>query len=128
MNLAYLTRGDFTGDVFASITARGPNRNVVRNEITVDLPQGQALSRSKTVFLEPGEAYGVDYLYDWPAGTFTLTVSDALGPIKFISGPVTARCGPGTRPGPSSSPRRRGKAMRRNLGWTYSDLVIEWRP
>ena len=89
MNLAYLTRGDFTGDVFASITARGPNRNVVRNEITVDLPQCQGMSRSKTVFLEPGKTYGIDYLYDWTAGTFTLTISDDLGPIKFISGPAT---------------------------------------
>ena len=89
LNLAYLTRGDFNGDVFASITARGPGRNVVRNEITIDLPAGQGLSRAKTVILEPGEQYDFDYVYDWTAGTFTLTVSDDLGPFKIISGPVT---------------------------------------
>ena len=114
MNLAYLTRGDFTGDVFASITARGPNRNVVRNEITVDLPQGQGLSRSKTVILEPGEVYDIDYLYDWTAGTFTLTVSDALGPRQVhLRAGDRARCGPSTRPGRSSCRRRPGKGTRR---------------
>ncbi len=128
MNLAYLTRGDFTGDVFASITARGPDRNVVRNEITVDLPQGQQLSRSKTVFLEPGQDYGIDYLYDWTAGTFTLTVSDALGPIKFISGPTTGPVWTKNKTWTilfSEAPRE-GHAP--NLGWIYTDLVIEWRP
>jgi hypothetical protein len=128
MNLAYLTRGDFTGDAFASITARGPDRNVVRNEITVDLPQGQALSRSKTLILEPGQLYGIDYLYDWTAGTFTLTISDALGPIKFISGPATGPVWTKNKIWTilfSEAPRE-GHAP--TLGWIYSDLVIEWRP
>jgi hypothetical protein len=128
LNLAYLTRGDFTGDVFASITARGPNRNVVRNEITVDLPQGQMLSRSKPTILEPGKVYAFDYLYDWVAGTFTLTISDALGPYKVIAGPATGPVWTKNKIWTlllSEAPRE-GHAP--NLGWKYSDLLIEWRP
>jgi hypothetical protein len=128
LNLAYLTRGVFYGDVFALITARGPNRNVVRNEITVDLPQNEVLSRSKTATLEPGKVYAFDYLYDWPAGRFTLTISDELGPYRIISGPAT---GPVWTKNNTwklllSEVPREGHAP--ILGWMYSDLVIEWRP
>jgi hypothetical protein len=128
LNLAYLTRGDFYGDAFASITARGPDRNVVRNEITVDLPQDQTLSRSKTAILEPGKVYEFDYLYDWPAGTFTLTVSDELGPYRVIIGPATGPVWTKNKTWRlllSEAPREGHAPI---LGWMYSDLVIEWRP
>jgi hypothetical protein len=128
MNIAYLTRGDFTGDVFASITVRGPNRNVLRNGITVDLPQNQEISRSKNVVLQPGTVYRFDYLYDWPGGAFTLTISDDLGPLRIITGPATGPVWTKNKTWTlllSEAPRE-GHVP--NLGWEYSDLVIEWRP
>ena len=80
------------------------------------------------MILEPGKTYDIDYLYDWTAGTFTLTVSDDLGPLKFISGPVTGPVWTKNKTWTlllSEAPRE-GHAP--TLGWDYSDLVIEWRP
>jgi hypothetical protein len=128
LNLLWLTRGDFYGDTFASITARGPGRNVVRTETTIDLPQGQAISRSKTTLLEPGKVYTFDYLYDHPNGTFTLTVSDDLGPLKIIKGPTTGPVWTRHKTWTlllSEAPRE-GHAP--NYGWKYSDLVITLTP
>jgi hypothetical protein len=128
LNLAYLTRGAFYGDTFALITARGPDRNVVRAEISVDLPQNETLSRSKTTILEPGKVYDFDYLYDWPAGTFTLTISDEVGPYRIITGPATGpvwTLNKSWRLLLSEAPREGHAPI---LGWTYSDLVIQWRP
>ena len=128
LNLLWLTRGDFYGDTFASITARGPSRNVVRIETTIDMPQGAATSRSKTTILEPGKVYTFDYLYDHPNGTFTLTVSDNLGPVKIITGPTTGPVWTRHKPWTlllSEAPRE-GHAP--NYSWKYSDLVITLTP
>jgi hypothetical protein len=128
MNVAYLTRGAFTGDVFALITARGPAKNVVRNEITVDLPQGVVAGKVAGASLQPGTKYHVDYVYRPAAERWTLTISNSLGPVVnlqgFTSGPVWTRNG--TWKILFSDVPSEGHAS--NLGWIYSDLDVEWRP
>ncbi|HVR29241.1 MAG TPA: hypothetical protein VMS86_06860 [Thermoanaerobaculia bacterium] len=128
VNLLYLTRGGFTGDVFALITARGPGKNVVRNQITVDLPQGQQLSRVTKTALQPGSTYHVDYLYAGQAGRWTLTISEAGVPIVNLAGPTT---GPIWTKGATwtillSDAPSPGHVS--SLGWSYRDLSVEWRP
>jgi hypothetical protein len=128
VNLVYLTRGVFTGDVFALITARGPNRYVVRNEITVDLPQGTKSGKVKAADLQPGTTYHVDYVYDGKAEHWVLTISDSFGPVFNLAGFTTGPVWTQSKPWTILFSQDPGEGHVVSTGWMYSDLEVEWRP
>jgi len=129
-NLLYMTRGGWSGDVFALITARGPNRNLVRNEITVDLPKQQISQKQVNANLQPGTTYHVEYSYNHKNGRkWEVRITAAGGGVVAnFSGPTTGPIwtkGGGWRIFLSDVPVA---AHVTNIGWQYSDLEVVLTP
>ena len=89
-NMGYITRGGWSGDVFMLVTARGPNRNLVRQEITVDLPKNLISQDQTGARLDPGANYHVDYTYNHKARRWHLVITEHGGGVAVdMAGPTT---------------------------------------
>jgi hypothetical protein len=128
-NCGYITRGGWSGDVFMLVTARGPNRNLVRQEITVDLPRNSISQKTVNARLNPGTDYHVDYTYNHKQRKWHLVISELGGGVVVdVQGPTT---------GPIATKGGLWKiffsdettaAHVTSLGWTFSDLWVQWLP
>jgi hypothetical protein len=127
-NIAYSTRGGWSGDVYMLITGRGPGKNVIRNEVTVDLGKNQISTKAVNGQLPPGGTYHVDYTYSHKARKWEATISEGGNVVFNFSGPTT---------GPVFTKNGTWKiffsdvpagAHVSNIGWRYSDLLFELIP
>jgi hypothetical protein len=114
--------------VFTLITARGPSKNIVRNEITVDLPKNDVSQKAVGANLQAGTTYHVDYLYNHKARKWRVLITSGGGTAVDFNGPTT---GPvWTKNGAwkifLSDETTAGHVT--SLGWDYSNLVVEWIP
>lgn len=121
----------FSTHTYSLLSARGPNRNLVRNEITIDLPRFEVIDKvKKGVSFVKGREYHVDYLWDGVVGVWELEIREKGGPmIVALDGRTT---------GPVYT--ERGKWLfnvgdvaeeahaRTPAGWTWRNIVIELRP
>jgi hypothetical protein len=111
------------------VTTRGPNRNLVRQEITVDLPRNSISQKTVNARLNPGSDYHVDYTYNHKQRKWHLVINEfGGGTVVDVSGPTT---------GPIATKGGLWKiffsdettaAHVTSLGWTFSDLWVQWIP
>ena len=119
-NCGYITRGGWSGDVFMLVTTRGPNRNLVRQEITVDLPKNSISMKTVNAKLDPGSDYHVEYSYSHKRRSWHLVINEfGGGTVVDVSGPTTGpintkdglgRSSSPTRPPPRTSPASAGRS------------------
>jgi hypothetical protein len=127
-NIGYITRGGWSGDVFMLITARGPGRNLVRAEITVDLPKNSITQKTVNARLEPGTLYHLDYTYNHKARKWQVTISQGGAVVVNFSGPTT---GPIWTKGGSWKvffSDVTTAAHVTSVGWEWYNLLVEWIP
>ncbi len=128
-NCGYITRGGWTGDVFMLVTARGPNKSLVRQEITVDLPRNEISQKQLNVRLEPGADFHVDYTYNHKARKWHLLITQHGGGVVVdMSGPTT---GPIWTKGGLWTiffSDETVAAHVTSIGWEFSNLLVEWIP
>ncbi len=130
-NFFYLTRtGTYDGHTYGFITTRGPGRNFVRNEYTVDLPRGQSQKFTQPVVLVPGTTYRVRYVYDFPARRFTVVFTDlASGQVVVdFSGPVSRPIRTQGGTWRISLSDLEAEARVPSLGWTFNNLKVRFLP
>ncbi len=128
-NFFYLTRtGGYSSHTFGFVTARGPNRNFVRNEYTVDLPRGQNLKFTQPVVLVPGTSYRVRYVYDFPARQFTLVFTNlATGQqVVNITGAVSRRIRTLGETWVLSISDQEVEAHVPSVNWNYRNLSVQF--
>jgi hypothetical protein len=129
-NMGYITRGGWSGDVFMLVTTRGPNKNLVRQEITVDLPKNEISQKQQTVQLQPNTNYHVEYTYNHKgARQWRLVITEQGGGVVVnMSGPTT---GPIWTKGGTWKiffSDETVAAHVSSLGWSWSNLLVEWIP
>jgi hypothetical protein len=128
-NMGYITRGGWSGDVFMLVTGRGPNRNLVRQEITVDLPKNSISQNQVGARLNPNTDYHVDYTYNHKARRWRLVINEIGGGVVVdMSGPTT---GPIWTKGGTWRiffSDETVAAHVTSIGWTWSNLLVEWIP
>jgi len=129
-NIGYLTRtGGYSSHTYMFITTRGPNRNFVRAEVTVDLARGANIKWSQPVVLIPGTRYHARYEYNHN-GAIILTVTEVSSGRQVV--------------GLVRNEGRRIRAMDGNwrltfgdnrveahvpgTGWSWSSLLIQFIP
>jgi hypothetical protein len=128
-NVGYITRGGWSGDVFMLVTTRGPNRNLVRQEITVDLPRNEISMKTVNARLQPGANYHVDYSYNHKQRRWHLLITQHGGGVVVdVTGPTT---GPIWTKGGGWKIQFSDETLAAHvtsLGWTFSNLLVEWLP
>jgi hypothetical protein len=130
-NIFYLTRtGGYSGHTYGFTTTRGPNRNFVRNEVTVDLGRGANIKASQGVQLSPGREYHVAYTYDWPSKDIQLVISEkASGRVVVnITMDVARRIRTQGGTWYIVFSDNAAEAHVPGLGWKWSNLVIQFIP
>lgn len=130
-NILYLTRtGGYSSHTYCFITTRGPNRNFVRNEVTVDLPRGENLKASAAVQLQPGATYHVRYIYDAETGqieTFVFEKSTGRQVAGIVQN-VARRVRTGNQDWQLTFSDNRVEAHVPSLGWEWSNLNLQFQP
>ncbi|HEV7784554.1 MAG TPA: hypothetical protein VGQ28_04400 [Thermoanaerobaculia bacterium] len=73
--LLWLYRGKFRSNTVANVSFYGPNKNFVKTNQNIDLPQGANTNASGNMLLEQGKVFHFHYVYDAAAESIVLTVS-----------------------------------------------------
>jgi hypothetical protein len=101
----------------------------VRQEITVDLPRNEISQKTVNARLEPGSDYHVDYTYNHKQRRWNLVITQIGGGVVVdMQGPTT---GPiATKGGlwKMQFSDETTAAHVTSLGWTFSNLLVEWFP
>lgn len=130
-NICWFVR-DGNNDLFAYLNALGPGRNIFRLGHGIDIPHTEKPKVEKSFRMIPGETYTIDYVYDAAQGFIHMRLLDEAGVELFFledtpnvdSISITDKNQmiwdfgfDGNR---ESEPA--------TLGWTYSDLTVEFVP
>ncbi|MCB1034310.1 MAG: hypothetical protein KDD47_10815 [Acidobacteria bacterium] len=131
-NIIWVTRtGKYAGDTVAFVTTRGPNRDLVRNEITANLPRGtEGRKVTQNVALEPGTLYHLLYEFDGESRQVSVTITEKntgrLVVGLFQRDGVPVRTGSGTWSANFSD--NFVEAHVPSHGWTFSNFEIRFLP
>ncbi|MCH9651582.1 MAG: hypothetical protein K0U98_25375 [Deltaproteobacteria bacterium] len=130
-NIFYLTRtGGYSSHTYGFVTTRGPGRDFVRNEVTVDLPRGENQKMTQGAVLQPGTTYHVRYVYNAVSRVIDVTVTERFSGRTVVdmseSLAKRIRTFGGTWFITFSDFEAEAHVPSRN--WTYSNLSVQFIP
>ncbi len=129
----WLTRnnGIYDRHTFAALTTRGPNRNLVRLEVTADLRAGEELEFTESAALVPGTIYLVRTVFDGNTGVATTTLTDkATGQVAVTvaGGGATNRVRTEATTWSVTVSDTEEGVHAVSQGWVYSNLRVQFLP
>ncbi len=130
-NIFYLTRtGGYSTHTFGFVTTRGPGRDLVRNEVTVDLPRGENQKMTQGVSLSPGTTYHVHYLYDGQTGLIEVNVTEKFTGRQVVGlfGNIARRIRTQNKTWFITFSDGQAEAHVPSRDWTYSNLSVQFIP
>ncbi|HSS47949.1 MAG TPA: hypothetical protein VLX28_03285 [Thermoanaerobaculia bacterium] len=128
--LLWLYRGKFRSNTVANASFYGPNKNFVKINQNLDLPQGANTNASGNMTLEQGKVFHFHYVYDASAESIVLTVSKSGRVVKTVRLPGSAAGNTLTVPaagliGEFGNYSTQAGPEVATWGWSYSNLRVE---
>ncbi len=130
-NIIWVTRtGKFSGDTVCFVTTRGPNRNLVRNEVNANLPRNVSTKVTQNVLLQEQTLYRLLYSYNGRTGAISLTIHEVISGREVVNiahrDAKRARTGAGSWSANFSDNFEEVHAPSHN--WIYSNFKIRFIP
>ncbi|HEV7508769.1 MAG TPA: hypothetical protein VGS07_28070 [Thermoanaerobaculia bacterium] len=128
--LLWLYRGKFRSNTVANVSFYGPNKNFVKTNQNIDLPQGANTNASGNMMLEQGKVFHFHYVYDASAKSIVLTVSKNGRVVRTVRLAGSAANNTLTVPAGGmigefgNYSTQKGPEVA-TWGWSYSNLRVE---
>jgi hypothetical protein len=128
--LIWLYRGKFRSNTVANVNFYGPNKNFMKVNQNIDLPQGANTNASGNMTLQQGKVYHYHYVYDSAAKAIVVTVAQDGHVLRTVRLPASAANGTLTIPATGlladfgHFSTQKGPEVP-TWGWSYSNLRVE---
>lgn len=128
--LIWLYRGKFRSNTVANVNFYGPNKNFIKVNQNIDLPQGANTNASGNTKLEQGKVYHFHYVYDMPAKAIVVTVAQDGHVLRTMRLPASAANGTLTVPAEGMISEFGHYSTQKGpevptWGWSYGNLRVE---
>ncbi len=128
--LIWMYRGKFRSNTVANVNFYGPNKNFMKVNQNIDLPQGANTNASGSMTLTQGKTYHYHYVYDSASKAIVVTVAQDGHVLKTVRLGTSAANGTLTIPA-AGLLTDFGHYSTQNgpevptWGWSYSNLRVE---
>jgi len=128
--LIWLYRGKFRSNTVANVNFYGPNKNFMKVNQNIDLPQGANTNASGNMKLVQGQTFHYHYVYDAAAMAILVTVSQNGHVLKTVRLPASAANNALTVPAAGLISEFGHYSTQSGpevptWGWSYSNLRVE---
>lgn len=128
--LIWLYRGKFRSNTVANVNFYGPNKNFVKVNQNIDLPQGANTNASGNMQLTQGKVYHFHYVYDMASKSIVVLISQDGHTLRTIRLPASAANGTLTVPAGGMISEFGHYSTQKGpevptWGWSYSNLRVE---
>jgi hypothetical protein len=128
--LIWLYRGKFRSNTVANVNFYGPNKNFVKVNQNIDLPQGANTNASGNMTLQQGRVFHFHYVYDMASNAIVVTVAQDGHVLRTIRLAASAANGTLTVPAEGMISEFGHYSTQKGpevptWGWSYSNLRVE---